>query len=245
MLDRIRRRLTFANVMSSVAVFLSLSGGAYAVTAIDRNSVRSGHIANGEVRHPDLGEGSVIASKLRSHSVNSPKVLNDSLTGADVNESQLGVVPSAQDAASLGGIAAADYGRGFSVASDAIGYQAPSNLTLTVPGVGTVEMACEHGHSAFQDHDDEIYDIHFRNESGSPLTVVGGWSQSGGAGSAQTREVADGSSYYLPASAPSVQFRLSASELGANGAAATFEAGGEQLPNSDFCQGAIQAVKTR
>jgi hypothetical protein len=38
MLRQLRARLTYANVMASIAVFLAMSGGAYALT-IPRNSV--------------------------------------------------------------------------------------------------------------------------------------------------------------------------------------------------------------
>ena len=54
MLGGIRSRLTYANVMATVAVFIALGGGAYAVTKLDRNSVKSKHIVNGQVKPKDL-----------------------------------------------------------------------------------------------------------------------------------------------------------------------------------------------
>ena len=69
--------------MGAVALFLVLSGGtAYAVTQIDRNSVKSKHIVDGQVRSVDVED--------------------DGLTGADVDESQLGTVPSATQAGDAG-----------------------------------------------------------------------------------------------------------------------------------------------
>ena len=55
----IRSRLTFANVMASIAVFAALAGGAYAAATIGANdikkdAVRTKHIKNGQVGARDL-----------------------------------------------------------------------------------------------------------------------------------------------------------------------------------------------
>ena len=49
MLDQLRQRLTYANVMSTVAVFIALGGSSYAALQID-----SGDIANNSVRGVDV-----------------------------------------------------------------------------------------------------------------------------------------------------------------------------------------------
>lgn len=61
-------RSTFANVTSVLALVVALGGGAYA-TGLGKDSVRSKHIKDGQVRTAD--------------------VRNDSLTGADIDESTL------------------------------------------------------------------------------------------------------------------------------------------------------------
>ena len=58
-MSAIRSRLTFANVMASIAVFGVLAGGAYAAATIGPNdikkdAVRTKHIKNGEVGARDL-----------------------------------------------------------------------------------------------------------------------------------------------------------------------------------------------
>jgi hypothetical protein len=63
-------RLSYANVMSTVAVFAVLSGGtAYAAgmigsNDIKRNAVLSRHIASGQVHTADVGSGAITRSKL-------------------------------------------------------------------------------------------------------------------------------------------------------------------------------------
>jgi hypothetical protein len=72
-------QVTYANVVATLALFLALGGGAYAVTA-KKNSVKSSSIKNGQVLNPDLGSGAV----------NGPKVADGSLSGADVADGSLG-----------------------------------------------------------------------------------------------------------------------------------------------------------
>ena len=86
MLSRLRPRLSYANVVSTLCLFILLGGSAYAVGTIGSsdikdNAVRSRHIQGGAVANSDLAPDSV----------GSHKVIDGSLTGADVNESSLNV----------------------------------------------------------------------------------------------------------------------------------------------------------
>ncbi|HEX2105656.1 MAG TPA: hypothetical protein VHF51_18530 [Solirubrobacteraceae bacterium] len=64
MLRQLRSRLTYANVMASVAVFLSLSGGAYALT-IPRNSVGTRQLREKAVTRAKLATGAVASTQVR------------------------------------------------------------------------------------------------------------------------------------------------------------------------------------
>jgi hypothetical protein len=59
------RRLTYANVMATVALIISLAGGAYVAHALQANSVKSFHIKDHEVATRDLARGAAI-DKARS-----------------------------------------------------------------------------------------------------------------------------------------------------------------------------------
>jgi hypothetical protein len=78
---QIRKRLTYANVMSSLAVFLIL-GGATAVAAkkIGSNQIKANSIKTG---------------KIVKEAVTTSKIKKDAVTGVKVKESTLGQVPSA------------------------------------------------------------------------------------------------------------------------------------------------------
>lgn len=88
-----RNRLTYANVMSTIAVFLCL-GGATAVAA--------GTLGKNSVGPRQLKSKAVTTGKIANNAVNGTKVANGSLTGADINVSQLGTVPNAISASSAG-----------------------------------------------------------------------------------------------------------------------------------------------
>jgi hypothetical protein len=67
LLPGIRSRLTFANVISVIALFIALGGGAYALT-VPKDSVKSKHIVDGQVKPVDTsglvqGRGKLLASR--------------------------------------------------------------------------------------------------------------------------------------------------------------------------------------
>jgi hypothetical protein len=76
-----RKKLTYANVMSTLAVVLALTGGA-------------AYAAN------QLGKNTVGTKQLKKNSVTGAKVKKGTLTGSDINFKKLGVVPEAAHAAS-------------------------------------------------------------------------------------------------------------------------------------------------
>ncbi len=80
---RLRRHLSYANVMASIAVFLALGGVGYAATTINGNAIK---------------KGTVGAGKLKSGTLGSKQVKPDGLDGSVIDESTLSIVPSAQTA---------------------------------------------------------------------------------------------------------------------------------------------------
>jgi hypothetical protein len=89
MLAKLRPRLTYANVMSTIAVFVALSTGAYAANTIGSDdvideSLLSQDIKNGQVKSVDLGDAEVTNAKLAANSVTAPKVADFGLTNEDI-----------------------------------------------------------------------------------------------------------------------------------------------------------------
>jgi Collagen triple helix repeat (20 copies) len=58
-LHRLRPHLTYANVMSTIAVFILLGGGAYAATKLPNNSVGTQQVKNGSLLKQDFKTGQI------------------------------------------------------------------------------------------------------------------------------------------------------------------------------------------
>ncbi len=84
----IRSKLTYANVMATIAVFIAIGGSAYAATQLKKNSVGTKQIKN----------QAVTAAKIKNGAITGAQVKNGSLTGTQINASTLGSVPSATTA---------------------------------------------------------------------------------------------------------------------------------------------------
>jgi hypothetical protein len=102
MASRLRGKLTYANVIATLALFMALGGGALAATELKKNSVGTkqiknkavteAKIKNGAVSGGKLANGSVGGAQLQANSINGANVQDGSLTGADINQSTLNSV---------------------------------------------------------------------------------------------------------------------------------------------------------
>ena len=88
-MKKLKRHLSFANAMSCLALFMAMSGVAFAASHVTRNSVKAQHLKkgavttaklrNGAVTPPKIRNGTVVASKLRNGSVVAGKLANGSV----------------------------------------------------------------------------------------------------------------------------------------------------------------------
>jgi hypothetical protein len=189
MLGRMRSTLTYANVMSTIALFGVLGGGAYAAARIGpddikRNAVRSKHIkknqvgrkhlkrnavsaakiASGAVTNPKIGSAAVTEPKIASGAVTELKIADAAVTGAKVNESTLETVPNADR---VDGIDAADLLRGRGDIRAVRGTDAPSgaeSAPFALTGAGSLTLECRNPASAGSE-------FRFTNGSGSTADV--------------------------------------------------------------------------
>lgn len=94
----IRKRLTYANVMSSIALFLVLGGAAFAAAKLPKNSVGTKQLKKNAVTAAKIKKNAVTSAKISADAVDGSKVKDGSLTGTDINLGSLGTVPSATKA---------------------------------------------------------------------------------------------------------------------------------------------------
>src|SRR3954452_21455572 len=113
---RSRTWLTYANVVSTLALIITVgAGSAYATSTlvgspdIQDDSIQSvdikGHAKtstaaaeDGTITTYDIKNGTLIGGDLKNASITGAKVAPDSLTGANIDESTLGPVPNAYSA---------------------------------------------------------------------------------------------------------------------------------------------------
>lgn len=124
-MKQIRKRLTYANVMSSIAVFMVLGGAtAFAATKIGANEIKAnsiktgkivkeavtaGKIKNSAVTTGKLANAGVTADKIADNAVTTTKIADKAVTGAKLDLPTIGVVPTAANAEKLGGKSPASY----------------------------------------------------------------------------------------------------------------------------------------
>jgi hypothetical protein len=90
MLDKLRARLTYANVVATLALFLALGGVSYGALRIG-----SASIANNSVRTQDLRNNDIRSKDIHNRTIVGRDVLTNTITGLQVRETSLAKVPDA------------------------------------------------------------------------------------------------------------------------------------------------------
>jgi len=142
----IRKRLSYANVMSSLAVFLVLTGAtAFAAAQLAKNSVgakqlkknavRTAKIKNAAVTTDKIADGAVIAAKLADGSVLTAKIVDGAVTSAKLAGSSVTAAKLADNAVTTGKIA------DLAVTTGKIGNEAVTGPKVNEATLGEVPLA--------------------------------------------------------------------------------------------------------
>lgn len=136
-MKQIRKRLTYANVMSSIAVFLVLGGA----TAFAASKITSKQLAANSVTTAKIKKSSVTTSKIKDNSITTTKVANGAITGAKLNLGSVGKVPSATTADTATTATTA-------LNANTVGGQSATKIFKKLaPGAGTTSIATFGGFS--------------------------------------------------------------------------------------------------
>lgn len=85
-MNSIRRRLTYANVVASLALFLAIAGGsAFAATQLAKNSVGAKQLKKNAVTAAKIKKEAVTSAKLKKASVTGSKIKAGTITGSQIN----------------------------------------------------------------------------------------------------------------------------------------------------------------
>jgi hypothetical protein len=101
MFARLRHHLSYANVMASLAFFVAIGGGAYAVVGTDQvksRSIKDGQVKSKDVKDQgltgvDILDRSLAGAEIANGSITGAEVADNGLTGSDIQESSLVLGP--------------------------------------------------------------------------------------------------------------------------------------------------------
>jgi len=89
-------RLTYANVVATIALFIALGGASYAAVKLPKSSVGTKQIKKNAITAAKLKKNAVATAKIKDEAVTAAKIKKGTLTGAQINASTLGPVPVAE-----------------------------------------------------------------------------------------------------------------------------------------------------
>jgi hypothetical protein len=150
LLSRARKRLTFANTTSALALFVALGGTSYAAITLPSNSVGKSQIRSAAVGQSEVARNAIGRSEIRTGAVYSPEIATNGVGASEVRPSAIdsdelrdkGIeAGDLSDAArtTLGDIAGVTFRAGSTAAGAAAGGNAKS-VTRTAMGEYTVEL---------------------------------------------------------------------------------------------------------
>jgi hypothetical protein len=138
-----RERFSSAHVISLIALFVALGGGAYAATIAPKDSVNSNSVVDETLLGRDVKNGRLSGKDLKDQSV----------MGVDVNEGSLGQVPNAKNALNAGKLDGKDssafinsdeYRRVGVALTDSTNNSTAVTQTLDAPGAFKIEASCDY-----------------------------------------------------------------------------------------------------
>lgn len=147
-MERIRRYLTYANVMSTIAIFGVLAGGsAFAASKIGTNQIKNGAVTTEKlhdkaVTKPKLGDAAVTTAKLQGKAVTTGKLSDDAVAP----KAKVGMSPVAYASVGNAGTVDPSFTRGLSdtnIVTNPPGSDPGTYCIKEVPGVKTAMVVAD------------------------------------------------------------------------------------------------------
>lgn len=98
-MKRVQKRLTYANVMSSIAVFLVLGGAAFAATQLPKKSVGAKQLKANAVTSGKIKKNAVTSAKIKKNAVTTAKIRDKAITTGKIADAAVGATQIAANAA--------------------------------------------------------------------------------------------------------------------------------------------------
>ncbi len=100
MLQPVRERLTYPNVIATIALFVALGGGAYALEG--RNTVDAGDLRKNAVKAPEIATNAVREAEVQTNAIGTEEVTDASLLSEDFAPGELPAGPQGPPGPSTG-----------------------------------------------------------------------------------------------------------------------------------------------
>jgi hypothetical protein len=127
---QIRKRLTYANVVSSIALFLVLGGATAIAAGLAKNSVGTKQLKSNAVTAAKIKSEAVTNAKLKAGSVTETKIANGTITAAKLGENSVTNGKIGESAVTTGKIAGEAVTTG-KIANDAVTGSKVNESTLS------------------------------------------------------------------------------------------------------------------
>jgi hypothetical protein len=89
-LNRLRKRLNYANIVATAALFMGLGGVGYAATA-SKNSVRSSSIVDRQVKNQDIALNAITTGRIRNGNVANADLATNAVSSVKIANGTIGV----------------------------------------------------------------------------------------------------------------------------------------------------------
>jgi hypothetical protein len=109
---RVRKRLTFANLTSTLALFVALGGTSYAAISVGSAEIRTGAVGPSEIRTNAVGKseartGAIGKSEIRSNAVGRSEIATDGVAKSEIGKDAVGTEELADGSIELADLSAA------------------------------------------------------------------------------------------------------------------------------------------
>lgn len=128
-LSRLRARLSFANVTSTLALFIALGGTSYAAITLPANSVGRSQIRSDAVGRSEVRSNAIGRSEVRSSGIGKSEIARNAVGASEVREGSIDTTELTD-----GKVEAVDLSAAAKAALNGVTYRAFSNADGTAKG---------------------------------------------------------------------------------------------------------------
>jgi hypothetical protein len=143
------RRLSYANVIATIALFCAIGGGTFAFAALKKNSVGTKQIAKNAVKEAEIAKNAVTAKKIAAGAVTDAKLGDIAIAGDELADGSVGADKLAEGSVGADKLADGSVGTGKladgAVATDKLADNAVTGAKVNESSLGEVPSAAVAG----------------------------------------------------------------------------------------------------